>query len=217
MKDSKLKNVTKEELKKLILDEKLSYEEIGRRYDVSGTAIKKKAKRLGIDIPKKRKINSKETFNKGCSKKEKSVCENCGKEFISSNNSKGRFCSRYCYMEYQKKSSGESSEEYKDISFGKKTILKNCHIHGLTEFVKSGPKDDFRCKKCRVDYVTKKRRLNKRKLVEYKGGKCEICGYDRCINALEFHHLDPNEKEFGISNKSIRSFEKLKKKQINVF
>jgi len=37
--------------------------------------------------------------------------------------------------------------------------------------------------------------------VEYKGGKCEKCGYDRCIDALEFHHNDLSKKDFGISEK----------------
>lgn len=27
--------------------------------------------------------------------------------------------------------------------------------------------------------------------IAYKGGKCQICGYDRYVGALEFHHLDP--------------------------
>lgn len=34
---------------------------------------------------------------------------------------------------------------------------------------------------------------------EYKGGKCELCGYDRCQDALDFHHKDPKKKSFGIS------------------
>ena len=51
----------------------------------------------------------------------------------------------------------------------------------------------------------------KEKLVEYKGGKCEICGYDKCITALEFHHLNPEEKEFSISTNSNISFEKVLK------
>lgn len=67
MKESKLSSVTKEELENLIFTENLSYEEIGKRYEVSGSAIKKKAKKLGIDLPKKRVINSNETFNKGYS------------------------------------------------------------------------------------------------------------------------------------------------------
>ena len=47
--------------------------------------------------------------------------------------------------------------------------------------------------------------------VEYKGGKCEVCGYDRCIDALEFHHNDLNDKKFGISEKGYtRSWETVK-------
>lgn len=58
----------------------------------------------------------------------------------------------------------------------------------------------------------KNRRLNlKKELVEYKGGKCEICDYDRCIKALEFHHLDPNKKDFAISNCGLKDIVKLKK------
>src|SRR2546423_131239 len=47
--------------------------------------------------------------------------------------------------------------------------------------------------------------------VSYKGGNCQVCGYDRCIEALEFHHLDPMQKDFGISHKGYtRSWEKVK-------
>lgn len=34
----------------------------------------------------------------------------------------------------------------------------------------------------------------KRKSIKYKGGKCIVCGYDKCEAALEFHHLDPKMK-----------------------
>lgn len=54
------------------------------------------------------------------------------------------------------------------------------------------------------------RKRVKLKLIGYKGGKCEICGYNKCLTALHFHHKDPNEKDFNISGKSY-SFEKLKK------
>jgi 5-methylcytosine-specific restriction endonuclease McrA len=47
--------------------------------------------------------------------------------------------------------------------------------------------------------------------VNYKGGRCQVCGYDRCVEALEFHHLDPAQKDFGISYKGYtRSWEKVK-------
>lgn len=51
----------------------------------------------------------------------------------------------------------------------------------------------------RASQITLIRRSVKHQLVLYKGGKCEICGYDKCERALEFHHLDPTQKEFTIS------------------
>jgi len=37
--------------------------------------------------------------------------------------------------------------------------------------------------------------------VEYKGGKCEICGYSQCVEALDFHHRNKTNKDFSISSK----------------
>lgn len=48
-------------------------------------------------------------------------------------------------------------------------------------------------------------------LIEYKGGKCERCGYNKSMRALEFHHLDPSEKDFGISKQINRNINDLKK------
>jgi hypothetical protein len=31
------------------------------------------------------------------------------------------------------------------------------------------------------------------------GGRCCICGYDRYLGALQFHHLDPDEKRLGLA------------------
>ena len=59
--------------------------------------------------------------------------------------------------------------------------------------------------------VSKKRKALRKKAVEYKGGKCEICGYCKCAEALEFHHKDSSKKDFGISGKGYtRSWEKVK-------
>ena len=58
--------------------------------------------------------------------------------------------------------------------------------------------------------VTIKRRAIKAALVDYKGGKCERCGYNKCMRALEFHHLNPNEKDFGISFNLSRTIEDLR-------
>lgn len=42
--------------------------------------------------------------------------------------------------------------------------------------------------------------------VAFKGGRCEICGYSKCIEALDFHHLDSFTKDFTISDR-MTSFE----------
>jgi len=94
-----------------------------------------------------------------------------------------------------------------------KFIQKECKYHSLTEYVLEG-RGSYRCKKCRSERVSQRRRDLKKKLVDYFGGKCvnPICSYDRCIGVLSFHHLDPAKKDFGLSSKGLtQSFEKLLK------
>lgn len=92
-----------------------------------------------------------------------------------------------------------------------KYIIKQCKTHGETQFVYVPSEQKYRCVKCRSEAVQKRRHKTKEILIEYKGGKCEICGYDKCISALEFHHLNSNEKDFGISQKGYtRNIEKNK-------
>jgi len=45
----------------------------------------------------------------------------------------------------------------------------------------------------------------KKKAVDYKGGKCVKCNWKGDISGFDFHHLDPNEKEFSASGKIIAS------------
>jgi len=40
----------------------------------------------------------------------------------------------------------------------------------------------------------------KEKAIELLGSKCSICSYSRCVYALEFHHLNPKEKEFKLAS-----------------
>lgn len=56
-------------------------------------------------------------------------------------------------------------------------------------------------RKARVISTQKRRNNIKNMAIEYKGGKCQICGYDKCNAALDFHHLDPTKKDFAIGSK----------------
>jgi hypothetical protein len=58
--------------------------------------------------------------------------------------------------------------------------------------------------------VTRWRRRLKLKAIEYKGGACFHCGYDKCPSALEFHHPH-DDKEYGIGqNGRTRAWDKVK-------
>ncbi len=51
----------------------------------------------------------------------------------------------------------------------------------------------------RSDAVKRWRQKTKQKMVDAFGGKCGICGYNKCLKSLDFHHLNPQEKEFSLS------------------
>jgi hypothetical protein len=58
--------------------------------------------------------------------------------------------------------------------------------------------------------VARRRRMIRAKAIEYKGGKCSQCGYNRCNDALDFHHTD-GRKDFGLSQNGLtRSWERVK-------
>jgi len=62
-----------------------------------------------------------------------------------------------------------------------------------------------------IDAVRKRRKIVRFKALTYKGGRCQRCGYDRCMVALEFHHLTSAKKDFGISSKGYtRSWDKIR-------
>jgi hypothetical protein len=76
-----------------------------------------------------------------------------------------------------------------------------CKKHGVTKHTLFGKQ--YKCAKCNVENVTKCRRRRKQRLVDEFGGSCQLCGYNRCIDALAFHHRNPETKDFGISERGL--------------
>jgi hypothetical protein len=68
----------------------------------------------------------------------------------------------------------------------------------------------FKCKTCHKKRIKEKTDNRKIELINYKGGKCLTCGYDKCIAALEFHHRDPSQKDPDWSKSRKHKFEKIK-------
>lgn len=90
-----------------------------------------------------------------------------------------------------------------------KYIVKECKKHGPSKFILES-RGYYRCTKCRSENVTKKRKKLKLQAIEYLGGKCCRCGYNKCVEALEFHHT--TGKDFGISTKGLtRAWSKIQK------
>ena len=92
--------------------------------------------------------------------------------------------------------------------------LLMCSRHGITEHRINGEKR--KCKKCDYLYTKRYKEKNKLEAISYGGGCCQKCGYDKCIDSLHFHHIDPSKKEFGIFEsrpgyKKVRNIELLKK------
>jgi hypothetical protein len=77
-------------------------------------------------------------------------------------------------------------------------IERECARHGLTVFHRYGD-GRVRCKRCVGEAVTKRHQMIKRTLVAEAGGCCVVCGYERTVVNLHFHHVDPATKSFGLS------------------
>lgn len=98
-------------------------------------------------------------------------------------------------------------------------MIKICEI--CDEKFDSNSKSRIYCYKCsgdstRLDKETRKhqktilRQSMKKQAIKLLGGKCSICGYDRCIDALEFHHENPQKKEFKLSSGNTISWKEYK-------
>lgn len=71
------------------------------------------------------------------------------------------------------------------------------------------------CKPCTNSESLLRQRKFKTKCIEYKGGKCENCGYDKFQGALEFHHRDPTEKDFQLSKARSWTFNERVKNELD--
>ncbi len=115
-------------------------------------------------------------------------CKVCSKPLIGNRNI--LFCSNHCVQTFRRK-------------------YRNCKICDKELVRKDTDKNVKYCDECssNLTYQTCSDIKNKRKkiLIDLKGGKCIYCGYKKCINALEFHHVDKSKKRFNLSGGNISS------------
>lgn len=75
-------------------------------------------------------------------------------------------------------------------------VEAECKRHGRTQHSVYGLR--VRCLQCEAERKKRYRLKAKETLASEHGGKCQSCGYDKYLGALEFHHVDPTTKEFGL-------------------
>lgn len=123
----------------------------------------------------------------------------------------------YWLKKYNLKTKHLSFKDKGVIDYGGNRCCPKCNeIKKITEFYKRRGKEgaSVYCKKCTGLQSVERQRKLKQMAIDYKGGCCQIkdCGYNKYNGALEFHHLDPNEKDFNIgAMKSYTFGDKVKK------
>lgn len=66
-----------------------------------------------------------------------------------------------------------------------------CGVEGEQNFYRVSKK---RCKKCYAKYIRSRRQSNRTFALEELGGRCSLCGYNKCLAALDIHHIKPELK-----------------------
>ena len=161
-------------------------------------------------------------------------CQECGRATNKLPNqikkTKRNFCSRSCAAKYnnrlhpKRQMQGEckvcnipvrkSATYCKECAETKPWVKVNAERH---------PKTARNCRHCNKEFlavkgiqcpacVTNRRRFKiKEDAIQYKGGCCFICKYNRCKRSLTFHHVNEKEKSFSISGGHCYSKEKIQK------
>ena len=137
------------------------------------------------------------------------ICKNCNEKFpnrIVLKNKERNLCKRKYCLTCSPFGLHNTRDLNAEIHEGS---LKMCSICNKEYLYNRGTgSTTIQCSNCKVN---ERRHRIKKQLVEYKGGRCIGCKYKKYVGALQFHHLDPNEKDFQISGSHCRNFEKLKK------
>lgn len=132
---------------------------------------------------------------------------------ISNQSGKSFSTVKYWLNKYELKTNFEKFNRKEPIVYGKFRYCPRCKqdCETINFYNRKGiPFASTYCKKCAGNQALIRTQNFKLKCVEYKGGKCVICGYNKYIGALEFHHLDRTTKDFSIGKMRGRSFDKIK-------
>lgn len=182
----------------LLLDQGLSVEKIGKRFDKHPSTVSYWMAKYGLTAPNRERHRAKGGIER--ERLEELLADGLTIADIAAALGRGKATVRYWLRKYGLRTAGARQRPVsaETVADGSGTVSRICRRHGETEFAIEG-RGYYRCKLCRAEQVARRRRTVKAILVAEAGGRCNLCGYDRCVSALEFHHLDPLDKRLGIS------------------
>lgn len=140
---------------------------------------------------------------------EKLINEGLSTREIATQIGKGQTCVRYWLKKYGLKT---NHKQFTTKEYGEYRYCPCCKNDCLTkDFYQRRGKShsSVYCKKCTNNQTVIRMIAFKKKCLDYKGGKCIECGYDKYYGALEFHHIDPSKKDFTISHLRSYTFDKI--------
>jgi hypothetical protein len=150
------------------------------------------------------------------------LIEMVGKGFslnqISKESGKGLTTVRYWVKKHKVEFPNKPFKEMGKKDYGESRFCPRCKENcNISEFYNRRGKDNSSvyCKKCTNHQTVVRQRNLKKQMVDYKGGKCNRCGYSKCLGALEFHHLDPSEKDFSLSNFKRYTFNEIIREELD--
>jgi transposase len=186
---------------RLLLAQGVSVEKIGERFGRHPSTVAYWMRKHGLDAPNREKYAAKGGIEREVLAGY--VATNMTVAMIAEALGRSRTAVRYWLGQYGLKTqrSQETTVREQITSAkeeGRGTITRDCRHHGSTTFV-IDRQGCYRCRRCRAEAVSRRRRRVKRILVAEAGGCCRLCGYDRHPAALAFHHLDPAQKRFVVS------------------
>ena len=188
-----------------LLGQGLSLAEIGRRFDLHEATVSYWIKKHGLEAANRDKHMSRG----GIAREDLEALAETGKTIAEIAAAIGRskatvrhWLIRYGLKTHNSRGRRPSGEARAAKQAGLATVIMRCARHGETDFWLTG-RGYYRCKRCRSDAVVARRRKVKTILVEEAGGACCICGYDRNMRALHFHHVEPSQKRHEMNARGV--------------
>lgn len=146
------------------------------------------------------------------------ICLNCGTGFEKSvgavKQSPNHFCTRSCAATYNNQKTPKRQPEGKCRVCQKPAPTKTLLCSEACQEQEKRKREADRIALAQKTVANRGARVVawrqrlKIKAVALMGGSCQICGYDRSVRALTFHHLDPSQKDFSIS-KRVKSWDRV--------